>query len=329
MEQVVKACGTNQEGVDGPDEIIFVMDSSIGQAAFDQAAAFKSKVNVGSVIITKLDGHARGGGALSAVAATSSPITFIGTGEHIDEFEPFVARSFISRLLGMGDIEGLVSKIKDAGIDTQAPDMMKRLQAGEFSIRDLREQFSNVMKMGPLSDVMSMIPGMGAEMFPKGQEKHGQERIRRWLCMMDSMTDDELDMKVKLGDSRRDRVARGSGRHPRELEEMLVEHTRLQKVVGKMKNLKMSGPGGKMNPADMARNMGSIQQMAKMMDPRVLKQMGGMGNFQNMVKQMSQMEGMMDGGAGGMPDMGEMMKQMGGMPGMGGAPGGGGGGRRR
>lgn len=91
-----------------PDDIVFTMDSSIGQAARDQAQAFKSAVSVGSVIITKLDGHAKGGGALSAVAATQSPIIFIGTGEHIDDFETFNAKSFVSRLLGMGDISGLL-----------------------------------------------------------------------------------------------------------------------------------------------------------------------------------------------------------------------------
>ena len=92
-----------------PDDIVFTMDSSIGQAARDQAQAFKSAVAVGSVIITKLDGHAKGGGALSAVAATQSPIIFIGTGEHIDDFETFNAKSFVSRLLGMGDISGLLT----------------------------------------------------------------------------------------------------------------------------------------------------------------------------------------------------------------------------
>jgi signal recognition particle subunit SRP54 len=96
-----------------PDDIIFTMDSSIGQAARDQAQAFKSSVPVGSVIITKLDGHARGGGALSAVAATQSPIIFIGTGEHIDDFETFNAKSFVSRLLGMGDISGLLTMVRD------------------------------------------------------------------------------------------------------------------------------------------------------------------------------------------------------------------------
>jgi len=96
-----------------PDDIIFVMDSSIGQACFDQALAFRKAVNVGSVIITKLDGHAKGGGALSAVAATESPIIFIGTGEHFDDLETFEAQSFIKRLLGLGDIAKLFETVKD------------------------------------------------------------------------------------------------------------------------------------------------------------------------------------------------------------------------
>ena len=95
-----------------PDETIFVMDSSIGQACYDQALAFRKAVNVGSVIITKLDGHAKGGGALSAVAATESPITFIGLGEHFDDFESFDASSFIRRILGMGDISKLFESVK-------------------------------------------------------------------------------------------------------------------------------------------------------------------------------------------------------------------------
>jgi signal recognition particle subunit SRP54 len=97
-----------------PDTAIFVMDSSIGQACFDQAQAFNKTIKVGSVIITKLDGHAKGGGALSAVAATESPVIFIGTGEHFEDLEPFEAGGFIKRLLGLGDISGLMKTVKEA-----------------------------------------------------------------------------------------------------------------------------------------------------------------------------------------------------------------------
>eukprot|EP00116_Pleurobrachia_bachei_P013108 sb/3473370/ len=106
-------CSNPFPSLQDPDQIIFVMDASIGQACELQAKAFKDTVDVGAVIVTKLDGHAKGGGALTAIAVTKSPIIFIGTGEHIDDFEPFKTRPFISKLLGMGDIEGLIEKVRN------------------------------------------------------------------------------------------------------------------------------------------------------------------------------------------------------------------------
>jgi signal recognition particle subunit SRP54 len=175
------------------------MDSSIGQAVFEQATAFRDAVDVGSVIITKMDGHAKGGGALSAVAATASPVRatriahimsilfqswywidgsavswmaaqviYIGTGEHFDDFEKFAAKSFVSRLLGMGDLGGLVETMKEAGLDKQGPELMQKMMQGVFSLRDMYEQFQNIMRMGSLSTVMSMIPGMSESLIPKG-----------------------------------------------------------------------------------------------------------------------------------------------------------------
>merc|ERR1719387_672500 len=129
-----------------PDDVVFVMDSHIGQACYDQAKAFADTVRVGSVIITKLDGHAKGGGALSAVAATNSPIVFIGTGEHFDDFEQFSASSFVSRLLGLGDISGLVSTINEAMPLDKQPELMKRLSTGTFTLRDMYEQLQYVTK---------------------------------------------------------------------------------------------------------------------------------------------------------------------------------------
>ena len=151
-----------------PDMTIFVMDSSIGQAAQDQARAFKATVDVGSVVITKLDGHAKGGGAISAVAATKSPIIFIGTGEHIDEFEPFDAKPFVSRLLGLGDWTGFIDKIQDVIPQEQQPELLDKLAQGHFTMRILYEQFANIQKMGPMSNIMSMIPGFGNDVMPKG-----------------------------------------------------------------------------------------------------------------------------------------------------------------
>eukprot|EP00947_MAST-08B_sp_MAST-8B-sp1_P000559 g559.t1 len=300
-----------------PDDVVFVMDSTIGQAVHDQATAFKSSVKVGSVICTKLDGHAKGGGALSAVAATESPITFIGEGEHFDDLEAFDARSFVSRMLGMGDVAGLYNKIKDnIGLDAQ-PELVERFKKGVFTLRDMYEQFQNVLKLGNMSTIMSMIPGMSNMM--QGQEKDGAKRIQQFLTVMDSMTVAELDGEAEMSNDRIIRVSRGGGVAVELTLQLLKTHKQFEKMVGKM------GKTGLMKGDDvlnkqMQRNPNMVmQQMAKSIDPRMLQQMGGMGNMMNMMKQMSKMD------AG---QMGEMMSQMGGMGGMGGMMGGGGGGRR-
>ncbi|KAL6580987.1 hypothetical protein OROMI_006910 [Orobanche minor] len=133
-----------------PDLVVFVMDSSIGQAAFVQAQAFKQSVALGAVIITKMDGHAKGGGALSAVAATKSPIIFIGTGEHNDEFEVFDVKPFVSRLLGMGDWSRFMGKIQEVVPMDQQPGLLQKLSEGICTLRIMYEQFQNILKVGPI-----------------------------------------------------------------------------------------------------------------------------------------------------------------------------------
>eukprot|EP00299_Pterocystis_sp_00344_P016920 c8494_g1_i1.p1 GENE.c8494_g1_i1~~c8494_g1_i1.p1 ORF type:complete len:500 (-),score=147.16 c8494_g1_i1:94-1557(-) len=273
-----------------PDDVVFVLAASIGQAAHDQALAFKQTVKVGSVILTKLDGPAKGGGALSAVAATASPISFIGTGEHFEDFEPFEAKSFVSRLLGMGDLSGLVSTMKDLGIDDNKQ-LMDQLAKGVFTIRDMREQFENLLKMGPLSKVMSMIPGFGQDLIPQGKEKEGQARIKKFMCIMDSMTDEELDSvnpKLWNQQSRILRIARGSGRAVHDVQELLVEHKRFAGVIGKMSKMGMKNP----NDINTLMKNGNMAQISKMINPQVLKQMGGQQGLQNMMKEMSRLESM-------------------------------------
>ena len=175
-----------------PDNIIFVMDATIGQACEAQAKAFKERVNVGSIIITKLDGHAKGGGALSAVAATQSPVIFVGTGEHIDDLEPFKTKPFISKLLGMGDIEGLIDKVNELNLDDNE-ELLEKIKHGQFTLRDMYEQFQNVMKMGPFSQLMGMIPGSVKDFMSKGTEQESMARLKRIMTIMDSMNDSELD----------------------------------------------------------------------------------------------------------------------------------------
>lgn len=273
-----------------PHQIIFVMDASIGQACESQAAAFKSVVDVGAVIVTKLDGHAKGGGALSAVAATKSPIIFIGTGEHIDEFEEFRVKPFVSKLLGMGDLEGLIDKVNELKLE-ENEDLIEKLKHGEFTLRDMYEQFTNIMKMGPFNQILSMIPGFGADLLKGASEAESMSRLKRLMTIMDSMSDSELDSKegsklLSKQPTRILRVAQGCGVRVREVQELLVQYNKFAGVVKKMGGVKGLFKNGDMsrnvNPNQMAK---LNQQMAKMIEPNMLAKMGGTSGLQNILKQ--------------------------------------------
>ena len=272
-----------------PNDIIFVMDSHIGQACHDQATAFNKAVDIGSVIITKLDGHAKGGGALSAVAATQSPIIFIGTGEHFDDFEQFNPESFIKRLLGMGDIKGLFEKVQEVYSLEKQEELAKNISKGIFTLKDMRDQYTSIMKMGPLDKVINMIPGM-SNIMPEGSEKEASKKIKRYLCIMDSMTDAELSCKAKIDDNRAKRIARGSGCSILEVKFMMEEHKRFSKIVEKMGGL-VKGKGGEL--AQIQRNPNQfMNRLNGMLPQNLINQMGGAGGIMNMMKEFSNMEGM-------------------------------------
>mmetsp|Transcript_10253 Transcript_10253/g.26286 ORF Transcript_10253/g.26286 Transcript_10253/m.26286 type:complete len:494 (-) Transcript_10253:157-1638(-) len=271
-----------------PDLVIFVMDGSIGQAAFDQAKAFKDSVAVGACILTKMDGNAKGGGALSAVSATQSPIIFLGTGEHMDEFEAFQSKPFVGRLLGKGDWTGFMDKIQDVIPEDKQPDLLNTIAQGQFSMKLLYEQFSNILKMGPMSQIMGLIPGFSNALMPKGQEKESQARIKRMMTLMDSMTEEELNstnIKMLTEPSRVDRIARGAGRRREDMLQLLEEYKRLAKLFqGAMKGLKLPK---NMKASDMNRKMNNMDmsQISRMLPPGMLKQMGGVGGLQGLMKQ--------------------------------------------
>uniref|UniRef100_A0A8C2L1P9 Signal recognition particle 54 kDa protein n=1 Tax=Cyprinus carpio TaxID=7962 RepID=A0A8C2L1P9_CYPCA len=268
-----------------PDNIVYVMDASIGQACEAQAKAFKDKVDVASVIVTKLDGHAKGGGALSAVAATKSPIIFIGTGEHIDDFEPFKTQPFISKLLGMGDIEGLIDKVNELKLDDNE-ELIDKLKHGQFTLRDMYEQFQNIMKMGPFGQIMLFL-----------SLRNSFLTYKLWFFISELDNKDGAKLFSKQP-NRIQRVARGSGVATRDVQELLTQYTKFAQMVKKMGGIKGLFKGGDMsknvNPSQMAK---LNQQMAKMMDPRVLHHMGGMAGLQSMMRQFQQ------GAAGNMKGM--------------------------
>lgn len=177
-----------------PNEVIFVMDSSIGKSCFGQAKAFRDSIDVGSVIVTKLDGQAKGGGALSAVAATEAPITFIGTGEHFNNFEQFDANSFIKRLLGLGDLGKIVEIVKDVISEDAQKEMLEKMTRGDFTYKDFRTQLSSVLKVGPLNQFVSMIPGLNQQLMGQsGNEEQNIQRVKKQICVLDSMNKNELN----------------------------------------------------------------------------------------------------------------------------------------
>ena len=269
-----------------PDEVVFVMDSHIGQSAADQASAFKASVNVGSVIVTKMDGHAKGGGAISAVAATQSPITFVGVGEHVDEFERFEAKGFVSKLLGMGDMMGLMDKVTDiVGADEEKQmAMVDTLTSGVLTFRIMKEQFSNISGMGPLSSVMSMIPGM-KDIIPQGADGQMEARFKRFNVIMDSLSEKEMDdTKPSFDEGRIRRIARGAGVTVSDVHVLIEEFKRMSKMFAKMKGFKLPKHGGPMS--QLTQNM-NANTMSQMLPPQLLKQMGGAQGMQQMMKAIS------------------------------------------
>merc|ERR1719264_1974340 len=238
------------------------------------------------VIVTKLDGHAKGGGALSAVAATQSPIIFIGTGEHIDDLEQFRTKAFVQKLLGMGDLETLVERVGELQLGQSNDQLMKKIQHGEFTLRDMYEQFTNVMKMGPFSQIMGMIPGFSQDFMTKGCEQESQAKLKKLMTIMDSMNDQELDdadgsKKFSKEPNRVKRVANGAGVEEREVQELLKQYAKFSQVVKKMGGIKGLFKGGDMNRQVNPSQMAQLnKQMSSMIDPGVLKQIGGMAGLQ-------------------------------------------------
>lgn len=317
MQQVEKAVN--------PDEIIFVMDSSIGQACYDQALAFKKAVRVGSVIITKLDGHAKGGGALSAVAATESPIIFIGTGEHFNDLEKFEAESFVNRLLGLGDLKKLFDTIKEIIPEDQQEAFMQKIATGNFRLKDLQTQYNSILNIGPLSQFMSLIPGMSNMMGGQVNDKEGVKKIKRYLTIMDSMKMQELETEQVFTEARIKAIARGSGTSMVEIQMLLEEYKNIKGMVGNLSKLGAGGKAGNMDMNALMKNPAQLmQKLGGALNPQMINSLGGMENIMNMMKQFGSME--KNGQMGG---IGDMLKGMGGMPGMGALPGMGGMPKRR
>jgi len=215
-----------------PDEIILAIDASIGQAAMSQATAFNETTKIGSIFVTKLDGTAKGGGALSAVAATNAKIKFIGTGEKIDDIEQFIPSSFVGRLLGMGDVKALVDKVREA--EVVVPEKKARaFLEGKFTLKDMYDQMVAVRKMGPLKKLMGMVPG-GMNL-PDDAMEVAERRLDCWHVIIQSMTKKEIEDPKLVDSSRARRIARGSGTTDKEVKEMINQYFMMKKMMKSMK----------------------------------------------------------------------------------------------
>lgn len=220
-----------------PDEVILVIDATIGQQAYVQAQAFHEATGIGSILLAKLDGSARGGGALSAVAATGVPIKFIGVGEGVEEIEPFDPPQFVGRLLGMGDIKGLVERVRDAEIIVPER-KAKEILRGKFTLMDMYEQLEAMSGMGPLRRLLQMIPGVSYKV-PDEAVEIAEDRIKQWKYILQSMTQEERDEPKILNASRIRRIARGSGTSEREVRDLIKQHAAMRRVMRSMGKRKM------------------------------------------------------------------------------------------
>ncbi len=225
-----------------PDETLLVMAADVGQAAQNQAKFFSEHSTVTGVVITKLDGTAKGGGALSACTVTGSKVIFIGVGEKIDDLELFEPKRFVGRLLGMGDMEGLLEKAKDAISEEDAKDMEKKFMKGKFNLVDLYQQMASMKKMGSLGKLMEMVPGFSQLQLPKEMLDSQEGKIEVWKHIMDSCTKEELEDPEVISSTRVDRICKGSGRKPSEVRELLKQYKESKKLVKVMKGMGAGSP---------------------------------------------------------------------------------------
>ena len=223
-----------------PDEVILVIDAAMGQKSYDLARRFHEATPIGYIVVTKMDGTAKGGGALSAVAATGARIKFIGTGEDIDELEPFRPRRFVARLLGMGDLETLLEKIERLQGVKEFEKTMEEMLAGKITFRTIYKQIMQMRKLGPFKKVLQMLPGISSMVTSFDEAaKLSEEKVKKWISIMNSMTYEELDNPNLLKErSRVQRIAIGAGVEPSDVRELYTYYKTVKKMMRQLRKRK-------------------------------------------------------------------------------------------
>lgn len=251
----------------GPTDTFLVLGADVGQIAEKQAKMFKDTLEITGVIITKMDGTGKGGGALSACSTVNAPVRFIGVGEKIDAFERFNSEKFVSELLGMGDIETLIEKARLALDEDKAQNMQEKMMSGEFDLDDLYSQLEAMNKMGSMSKIMGMIPGFGGMNMDKNMLGASEEKMKKWKFIMDSMTKQEKKNPDLIDISRVKRISKGSGTDITEVRELLKHFKQTKKMMNMFKNPEDINMEGMDNPEEM------MKMMKKMGGTKMLKKM--------------------------------------------------------
>ena len=232
------------KGATDPSDLLYVADAMTGQDAIKSAGEFNRRVGVTGVVLTKLDGDARGGAALSVVSVVGVPIAFVGSGERLEDLEPFHPERVVSRVLGMGDVLSLIEKA-EAAIDVEdAERLEQKIRANEFTLEDFRDQLKTIRKMGPLESIVGMIPGMG-NLKALADNKPDEKQISRVEAIINSMTPDERRKQHIISGSRRKRIAKGSGTSVEEVNRLLKQFVQMQKMLKSLCVMAGLSGGGK------------------------------------------------------------------------------------
>lgn len=244
-----------------PTETILVMPADIGQTAKAQADEFQKALNITGVIITRMDSTAKGGGALTACAETSAAVYFLTTGEKVNDIEEFNPESFLSRLLGMGDLGALIEKIRMVTDEKTQEEMQKRMSEGKISLEDVIEQVKSMNQIGGFDKLKSMIPGMGAAKIPEEHLQKEQEKIARWEHILKSMTPYEKENPDTIQTSRINRIAKGAGVNNSDIKALLKQYKMLSEMV---KNASSMNLESGMDQKQMQKLMKKFGKMKKM-----------------------------------------------------------------
>jgi signal recognition particle subunit SRP54 len=244
--------------VTAPSDRLFVADAMTGQDAIKSAGEFNARVGVTGVVLTKMDGDARGGAALSVVSVVGVPIAFVGSGERLEDLEPFHPDRVVSRVLGMGDVLSLIEKAEAAITQDDAERLEEKIRSNEFTLEDFRDQLKTIKKMGPLEQIMGMLPGIGnIKALAENTPDAGQ--MERVEAIINSMTPTERRKQHIINGSRRKRIARGSGTSVEEVNRLLKQFVQMQKMLkslGGMAGLAGGGKKGRRQALQMLRSRG-------------------------------------------------------------------------